>query len=262
MSPAGSMGSGAPRRHTSLTARVAWSAASRARGTGQPPRPGTCSKRWSKNKRRRVVPSDARRRHYQRFPPPPPGLLPPPPGRPPPPPNPPRPPPPPPGPRRGPPPPPPDPAGFAISTLICRPSRSLPFNRWTAAVASSGVAISTKPKPRDRPENWSVMTVADVTLPHWVKNSRRPSLVVENERLPMKSFCAMGRLRLPPVGIHVAGRGSGPRRGLRCAGSRLNRRSNQTAEVYHRRTRPRFTLGASPLDWPARWRAGLALQRS
>src|ERR1700674_916236 len=77
------------------------------------------------------------------------------------------------------------------------------------------------------------MTVADVTLPAWAKNSRSPSLVVENERLPTKSFCAMGGasvFRL--LGGHVAGRGSGPRRGLRCEGSRLNRRSNQTSKVY------------------------------
>ena len=45
--------------------------------------------------------------------------------------------------------------------------------------ASSLVAISTKPKPRDCPENRSVITVADTTLPHWLKNSRSPSLVVE-----------------------------------------------------------------------------------
>src|ERR1051325_2788547 len=42
------------------------------------------------------------------------------------------------------------------------------------------------------------MTVAEATLPHWAKKSRRPSLVVEKERLPTKSFCAMWRLRLPP----------------------------------------------------------------
>ena len=48
-----------------------------------------------------------------------------------------------------------------------------------ACWASSVVDISTNPKPFDWPENLSVITVADSTVPHWVKNSRRPSVVVE-----------------------------------------------------------------------------------
>jgi len=52
--------------------------------------------------------------------------------------------------------------------------------RW----ASSVVAISTKPKPRDCPENLSVTTDADSTVPHCEKYSRRVSLVVEYESPP------------------------------------------------------------------------------
>jgi hypothetical protein len=52
--------------------------------------------------------------------------------------------------------------------------------RW----ASSAVAISTKPKPRDWPENLSVMTAADSTVPHWAKYSRSVSLVVEYDNPP------------------------------------------------------------------------------
>jgi len=46
------------------------------------------------------------------------------------------------------------------------------------------VAISTKPKPRDWPENLSVITAADSTVPHWAKYSRSVSLVVEYESPP------------------------------------------------------------------------------
>src|SRR5262249_49455974 len=93
-------------------------------------------------------------------PPPPPGR--PPPGRPPP----------------GPPPPPPPPVrgacGFEISTVMRRPSSSRPLSWEIAFWAPSAESISTKPKPRDWPENRSVMTVAERTLPLWAKNSRRP----------------------------------------------------------------------------------------
>jgi hypothetical protein len=63
--------------------------------------------------------------------------------------------------------------------VIRRPSSSRPFNCEIAFCASSAEVISTNPNPRDCPENRSVITVADSTLPHWAKNSRRPSLVVE-----------------------------------------------------------------------------------
>src|SRR3989454_603532 len=92
-----------------------------------------------------------------------------PPRPPPPPPKPPRPPPPPP--RRSPPP--PAPGAFAFSTWMVRPSRLVPLSRLMACSASSGVAISTKPKPRDRPVSRSVTTLADSTLPAAAKASRR-----------------------------------------------------------------------------------------
>jgi hypothetical protein len=60
-----------------------------------------------------------------------------------------------------------------------RPSSSRPLSWLIAFCASSAVDISTNPKPRDCPENRSVITVADTTFPDCAKNSRRPSLVVE-----------------------------------------------------------------------------------
>src|SRR6266446_9818776 len=111
---------------------------------------------------------------------------------PPPPPKPPRPPPAPP--RRSPPP--PAPGAFAFSTWMVRPSRLVPLRRLMACSASSGVAISTKPKPRDRPVSRSVTTLADSTLPVAAKASRRRSLEVENARPPTKSFTAMEGLLL------------------------------------------------------------------
>src|SRR5881296_3602921 len=114
--------------------------------------------------------------------------------------DPPRPPPPPPKPPRPPPPrrspPPPAPGAFAFSTWIVRPSRLVPLRRLMACSASSGVAISTKPKPRDRPVSRSVTTLADSTLPAAAKASRRRSLEVENARPPTKSFTAMAGLLL------------------------------------------------------------------
>src|SRR5437867_13273811 len=112
------------------------------------------------------------------------------PPRPPPPPKPPRPPPPA---RRSAP---PVPGAFAFSTWIVRPSRLVPLRRLMACSASSGVAISTKPKPRDRPVSRSVTTLADSTLPAAAKASRRRSLEVENARPPTKSFTAMAGLLL------------------------------------------------------------------
>src|SRR2546428_827049 len=102
-------------------------------------------------------------------------------------------PPPPPPPRRWPPPPPPaPPPGLATSTLIRRPSSSVLDTGRSRA--SSVVAISTNPKPRDRPVSRSVTTLADSTVPIWAKVSRRRSLEVENERLPTKSLTAMTEL--------------------------------------------------------------------
>src|SRR5215831_4285815 len=72
-----------------------------------------------------------------------------------------------------------------------RPSNSVPFSLATASLASSAVAISTNPNPRDRPVSRSVTTLADSTEPILAKASRRRSLEVEKERLPMNSLTAM-----------------------------------------------------------------------
>ena len=50
-----------------------------------------------------------------------------------------------------------------------------------AFLASSLVAISTNPKPRDRPVSRSMTTAADSTAPAWANVSRRRSVDVENE---------------------------------------------------------------------------------
>src|SRR5690242_270914 len=60
-----------------------------------------------------------------------------------------------------------------------------------AAAASSGVAISTKAKPRDRPVSRSSITEADSTVPTAAKASRSSSLVVRNERFPTYSLVAI-----------------------------------------------------------------------
>src|SRR5262245_66232421 len=79
---------------------------------------------------------------------------------------------------------------------MVRPSRFVPLRRLMACSASSGVAISTKPKPRERPVSRSVTTLADSTLPTAAKASRRRSFEVENDRPPTKSFTAMEGLLL------------------------------------------------------------------
>src|SRR5882724_13163301 len=88
--------------------------------------------------------------------------------------------------------PPPNPAGLAISTFSVRPSSSWPLNFLTAASASSALAISTKPNPRERPVSRSVTTVADSTPPAAAKSSRRPSSVVAKDNPPINSLFANG----------------------------------------------------------------------
>src|SRR3989442_96221 len=95
-----------------------------------------------------------------------------------------------------------------------RPSSEVPLSEEMAFSASSVVAISTKPKPRERPVSRSVITAADITSPKRAKAPRRPSLEVENERPPTNSFTDMTcsfRLpgRLPRVYIRPGG---GPRK--------------------------------------------------
>ncbi len=98
---------------------------------------------------------------------------------------------------RGPPKPPgrgPEPRGVALSTRMLRPSRLVLFRAPSARSASSEVAISTKPKPRDRPVSRSVMTAADSTTPYRAKAARRLSFEVVKDRPPTNSFTDIGTL--------------------------------------------------------------------
>src|SRR5204862_184536 len=75
----------------------------------------------------------------------------------------------------------------------------------------------------------SVTTVADSTVPAAAKTSRRRSLVTENGRPPMKSFCAMARLLATSSAesARPRSRKKRRRRGLVSSGSRLSRRARQ-----------------------------------
>jgi hypothetical protein len=75
-----------------------------------------------------------------------------------------------------------------------RPSRLEPFSPPIARSASSSVAISTNPNPRDRPVSRSVMTAADWTGPKRAKASRSPSVEVENAKPPTNSLTDMRTL--------------------------------------------------------------------
>src|SRR2546425_7026710 len=83
-----------------------------------------------------------------------------------------------------------------------------------ACSASSGVAISTNPKPRERPVSRSVTTRADSTLPTAAKTSRRRSLDVEKERPPTKSFTAIWRTSVFRVFVTSPSAEEAWRRGL------------------------------------------------
>src|SRR5580692_4282324 len=117
---------------------------------------------------------------YQRPRPPPP----PPPPRPPrsPPRSPPRPP------RSRPPPPARSVLGRASFTLSVRPPTCEPFNAVIAFSPSSLLAISTNPKPRDRPVSRSVIMLTRSTWPKGSKSCRNSSSAVLKLRLPTKIF--------------------------------------------------------------------------
>src|ERR1700685_696399 len=103
-----------------------------------------------------------------------------------------RPPPPPPPPRSRKPPPPPPPArsvlGRASFTLSVRPPTCEPFNAVIAFSPSSLLAISTNPKPRDRPVSRSVIMLTRSTWPKGSKSCRNSSSAVLKLRLPTKIF--------------------------------------------------------------------------
>src|SRR5580704_14171793 len=110
---------------------------------------------------------------YQRFRPPPP----------PPPPRPPRSPP-----RSLPPPPLRSVLGRASFTFSVRPPIWEPFKAAIALSPSSAFAISTKPKPRERPVSRSVKMVMRSTCPCGSKSLRNSSSEVLKSRLPTKMF--------------------------------------------------------------------------
>src|SRR5690242_17259678 len=117
---------------------------------------------------------------------------------------------------------------------MVRPSRLVPLSLLIACSASSFDAISTKPKPRERPVSRSVTTLADSTLPHAANASRSRSVDVEKERPPTKSFTAMGSAPcgLPTVhAIPELGRRTGTRPEP-AGGFTANRRPHQTGKVY------------------------------
>src|SRR5205085_1154430 len=87
--------------------------------------------------------------------------------------------------------------GRASSTTRLRSRKSRPLSISTAFVASSFVAISTKPKPRGRPVNWSVMIRTVATVPACANSSHRSSSVAWKDRLPTNNFAAISRTSCP-----------------------------------------------------------------
>jgi hypothetical protein len=102
--------------------------------------------------------------------------------RPPPPPRPPR------SPRSRPPPPARSVFGRASFTLSVRPPTWEPFKAAIAFSPSSLLAISTNPKPRDRPVSRSVMILTRSTCPYVSKSCRSSSSLVLKLRFPTKIF--------------------------------------------------------------------------
>jgi hypothetical protein len=93
-----------------------------------------------------------------------------------------------------------------------------------ALSASSGVAISTKPKPRERPVSRSFITAADVTDPNLVNASRKRSDEVEKERPPTNSFTG---IRSAPFLPPLVGQGvKSTRSGLGTIGRAYHHRSS------------------------------------
>ena len=95
-------------------------------------------------------------------------------------------------PRSRPPPPPPPPArsvlGRASLTLMVRPPTEDPFRAVIAFSPSSLLAISTNPKPRERPVSRSVMMLTRSTCPKGSKICRSSSSFVLKLKFPTKIF--------------------------------------------------------------------------
>src|SRR3989442_14432138 len=126
-----------------------------------------------------------------------------------------------------------------------RPSSEVPLSEEIAFSASSVVAISTKPKPRERPVSRSVITAADITSPKRANAPRRPSLEVENERPPTNSFTDMTcPFRLPdriPPSIPVR---------------LLQRSSTRNAAHHSSNSRAAIDSCRKPWPWPTHWPSG------
>ncbi len=91
------------------------------------------------------------------------------------------------------PPPPPPPAlrsgfGRASFTFKVRPPTCEPFSAAIAFSPSSALAISTNPKPRERPVSRSVMIATRSTCPYASNNWRSSSSDVLKSRFPTKMF--------------------------------------------------------------------------
>src|SRR4051812_15986570 len=92
-----------------------------------------------------------------------------------------------------------------------------PFNWLIALVASSGVFISTKPNPLERPVSRSVMTAASTTPPACSKRVRRSLSVTVYGRLPTYNFLFIDhapRIKTESSGVRsvgwvASGRGTG-----------------------------------------------------
>ena len=62
-----------------------------------------------------------------------------------------------------------------------------------------------KPKPRDRPEAWSRMTVHSVTSPNWEKYSRKESIHVRKRPdEAVRTFHTVGSLPVQTSNEHLA----------------------------------------------------------
>src|SRR5262249_62407195 len=77
--------------------------------------------------------------------------------------------------------------GLGVLHLQRSPIQLLPIELLDRCVGPA-VAISTKPKPRERPVSRSITTAADSTTPACANTSRNRSVDVEKAKPPMKSF--------------------------------------------------------------------------
>jgi hypothetical protein len=78
-----------------------------------------------------------------------------------------------------------------------RPSSSVPFRAAIARSAASSSSKVTKPKPRERPESRSVITLASVISPKRLNACSSLASLVSQLRLPTNSFFAILSSRLP-----------------------------------------------------------------